>query len=314
MKDLFLSQRLLTLFIGSLALFSSQVHAEPGSCSASEDGVCTSALEMPVSMCKPAKSLYSSGGSAQAYLPNAPLSNEVCRVDDVQKLRYKPAGWPYSRRNRGKGKAPRLDITLHLWSCEPMEDSCYCNPLEGDGDEKSYVEVWQPQPNGEYSKLSANHDATCRATVPIVNGTAPFSTVAPGSTGVMGGLGPAGWDWAPFGQPVIHFLVKVQGHTPLLVDYPVALDFQTLDQTATSSDFRGLAWVRKNPSNPSLRLRSWVPNVAEHHVELTFNVFLPVSHDDSVKFCPSLLYGLPGSFFLEPISVCAPSMMDFLPL
>jgi hypothetical protein len=34
----------------------------------------------------------------------------------------------------------------------------------------------------------------------------------------------------------------------------------------------------------------------------------------SSLWCPSLLYGLPSSFFLEPIAVCARPLLDFFAL
>ena len=45
----------------------------------------------------------------------------------------------------------------------------------------------------------------------------------------MGGLGPGKWDFMPYGEPVIHFLVTVDDHAPTLVDVPIYFDYTTLE-------------------------------------------------------------------------------------
>jgi hypothetical protein len=300
---------------------------EPGSCSPGEGGSCKSpdadALgpEAQSSFCAPSTSLYDNGGSAQAYRPGAPLSDEVCRPEMADEFRYKSASWPSMRRSRRKGSAPKLDVKLNVFSCKASTgEECMCKPIarEAAKSPSSVVEIWQPRPDGQYSSLRAlmPDSNDCRAQVPLTNeGVAHFATVAPGSTGTMGGLGPGGWEWNPYGPPVIHFLVRAKGHAPLLVDLPILVHPKTLEPRNFSiGDFRGVAWVRGNPAELPMKIRSWSANVAENKISLEVDVYMQPAHPDQPEFCPSYMYGTPASFFLEPISVCAPSLMDFFAL
>lgn len=180
--------------------------------------------------------LYRNGGSAQAYRPNAAMSSTVCPKSIADELPFKVSSWPFTRRSSRKGTAPTIDVTLHLWSCRPKVDdsdgkvtACACSPLTEFnsahpnfvGTAAATVEVWQTQPDGRYSSLHSKND-DCRATIPVnEQGDVEFSTVAPGSTGIMAGLGPRGWESFPYGPPVMHLLVKAPHHDPLLLDVPV---------------------------------------------------------------------------------------------
>lgn len=304
-----------------LLLLASAVSGDPGSCSANDE-TCANFLEVSPSVCLSPTNLYSNGGSAQAYHPNAPVSNEVCRPEISQALRYKVATWPYSRKSLPKGRAPKLLVTLNFWSCDIAAgnnaNTCSCSPFtQIDGNEtNSMVEVWQARPDGTYSSLhgAAEGKCECRAKVPISSGAVQFTTVAPGSTGIMGGLGPGGWDWPYYGPGILHLLVRVAGHDPVLADIPINMNPKTLEQLAISRDLRPTALHRKQPAEPLVQMTSWNANTAENTISLGFNVYLHPSKDDQVNFCPYLVYGSPASFYLEPISVCAPSMLNFLPL
>jgi hypothetical protein len=139
----------------------------------------------------------------------------------------------------------------------------------------------------------------------------------------MAGLGPGGWEWNPYSPPVIHLLLKVAGHAPLLVDLPALIHPKTLEQRRfLMADMSGLAWVRQRQGQQlfPLDITSWEPHVEENRISMEVNVYVqqqqqsPSNDDTAIEFCPSWIYGLPTSFFLEPIAVCAPSMLDFLPL
>jgi hypothetical protein len=129
--------------------------------------------------------------------------------------------------------------------------------------------------------------------------------------------------WNPYGPPAIHLLLRVAGHAPLLVDLPALVHPKTLEQKRFSMlEWSGFAWVREQPLVPPLDITSWEPHVEENRLSVEVNVYVQQkqsSKDEdnnttTVDFCPSWMYGLPSSFFLEPIAVCAPSMLDFLSL
>lgn len=263
-------------------------------------------------------SIYGQGGSAQAYKPNAPLSSVVCTPETADLYKYKTASWYISRSNYRKGSAPQLDITLKLLSCSSSLDGgggeCACHRLVGPTVASNIVEVWQTLPDGTYSSLRNSDE--CRAQVQVDgSGQVRFSTVAPGSTGLMGGLGPSGWDWSPFGPPVIHILVHVAGHEPLLLDLPLLLRLKTLTERGFSlGDWRGVGWMKQKPSASVMKLSSWEPNLDENSIKIEFEISLQKSESDvAVQLC-EYMQGLPGSFFLEPITVCSPSTLDFFAL
>ena len=321
MRILFLSTQRICWIFWFFSLVKTSTSDDQDTCtSATEGGTCQplSAHDAPAQYCTTRASLYENGGSAQAYRSGAPVSNEVCRLEFADEYRYKTASWPFLRRSMRKGSAPKLDVTLHIFSCQSSNGSdCICQPIDPSvaKSARSKVEVWQTRPDGLYSSLRpAMPDSNdCRAQVPMEeSGVARFTTVAPGSTGVMGGLGPGGWEWSPYGPPVIHMLVQATGHAPLLVDLPILVQTKTLEPRKFSvGDFRGSAWARKKSGRVPLEIKSWKPNVAENRIVIEVNIFLRQSPRDEPELCPSYLYGLPSSFFLEPMSICAPSMLDF---
>lgn len=272
--------------------------------------------------------LYRHGGSAQAYKPNVPVSSTVCSSQVSKESKYKVSSWPLTRRTSRKGSAPTMHVTLQLWSCRNSDTSnssstpktsCKCNPLE-DVEGQTTIEVWQTRPDGRYSPLKGNDD-DCRATVPVSpNGSAKFVTVAPGSTGIMGGLGPRGWESSPYGSPVLHTLIRAPHHAPILLDIPALPHHKTLQERKFSMsglDWRGIAWSRYTQSDVPYNISSWVANKDRKQIDITVDIFLPLVKKDvtpRVDFCPSPLYLLPSSFFLEPISMCARSLLDFFEL
>jgi hypothetical protein len=114
---------------------------------------------------------------------------------------------------------------------------------------------------------------------------------------------------------MIHFLVRVQGHAPLLVDLPILFNPKTLEpRKFFMGDFRGAAWTRGKRREKPMVIRSWNADIVQKEIALEIDVYLQASDSDQPAFCPTYMYGLPSSFFLEPMTVCAPSMLDFFAL
>jgi hypothetical protein len=185
------------------------------------------------------------------------------------------------------------------------------------------VEVWQARPDGTYSSLRVGQqEGDCRASMSLStddddDSFIVFETFAPGSTGSLGGLGPSKIEFTPFGPPVIHFLATASKHAPTLIDFPVLLDRKTLNARSFYwPDWRGQAWVKQSGKDPAYKITSWKGDQKNNQVEIELDIFLQVQDDStgSLAMCPSLIYGLPSSFFLEPITECAPSMLNFFAL
>lgn len=296
---------LLTLLISHTAI------AQEATC---EEGPgCTE--ELPIvcgvsSHCVTSNPFYQRGGSAQAYTPGAPVKSSVC--DPNLKSSYKASTWPFGRKTHRK--APKVTVNIHLYECsstrERRKNKCCCAPLSDSSSVK--IEVWQAQPNGRYSSLSKN-DGICRATL---EGSS-FTTLAPGSTGILGGLGPNGLDFMPYGAPTIHMLFTSSDHQPLLVHLPIVLDRKLEARSFFGPDWRGPAYLTKKILDQKYSIQDWMVVKADSIV-LDLNIYLnkvlepPV--DISKTLCPSTFYGSPSSFFLEPIAVCAPSILDFFEL
>ena len=145
---------------------------------------------------RPSRTIYSQGGTAQAYKANAPLSSTVCEPEASHQYKYKRASWNPTRRSYRKGTAPELNITIRFHSCNGDHKDCQCSKMDASSSPSNRVEVWQTRPDGRYSSLRSSNE--CRAQVQLnEQGEVKFTTVAPGSSGLMGGLGPSGFDWAP---------------------------------------------------------------------------------------------------------------------
>jgi hypothetical protein len=223
-------------------------------------------------------------------------------------MRYKPASWPFGRSSRRK--IPQVTVNLSLHSCvRGGADQCCCEPLLDSSNVT--IEVWQTKPNGQYSSLTpGREEGVCRATL---KGTT-FTTLAPGSTGVLGGIGPGGWDFFPYGPPVIHVLVTSETLEPLLVHVPVT-EWMNMKRPFFGPDFRGAAFVTNRITEERYLIDHYKRQ--DDLISMDVSLYLVTSEepvDLTSRLCPSFLYGFPKSFFLEPIAVCAPSMLDFFNL
>jgi hypothetical protein len=305
-----------------------------------------------VQRCQAPPSLYSRGGTAVAYRTNARTQTNICSIQQQQpqKSKYKVASW-FGRRATWS-QAPRITLTVHVHACRsspPPEDNdtataaattCACHKLDDDSSSSLVsVEVWQTRPDGTYPSLhqqnnndnddnsdNASTSDECRAQQ--TGSSATFETLAPGSVGSMVGLGPSGWEFGPYRPPVFHILVRgPPGYAATLVDLPIAVHPQTLEKTIFSGpDLSGPAWTRRkeaklpysSSSTQMYEITSWTARPAEHRAEVVVDVFLPQSassnNDDDWSLCPSRWYGIPRSFFTEPITLCAPTLLNFFPL
>jgi len=233
----------------------------------------------------PARSIYSQSGTAQAYKPNAPLSSTVCEPEVSQQYKYKRASWNLSRKTFRKGTAPTLDITIRFNSCSQGKnnDDCQCYKVASPSLPSDRVEVWQTRPDGNYSSLRSSDE--CRAQVQMnEHGEVKFTTVAPGSSGLMGGLGPSGFDWAPYGPPVIHMLVQLKDHSPILLDVPILVQRGDLTQKSFSlGDWRGQGWMKYRPRQSLLTLTSWEPNAEENRIVIEYEISLQQEEQEKKK-------------------------------
>jgi hypothetical protein len=305
------------------------LHCAEGGETCDENGVCeieeSEQCGLPATFCHSSRtSIYRNGGTAQAYKANAPSKSTVCDSKNYTSGGYKVSTWPYSRSSRGN--APRIVLKTNLWSCQdasesPTKDSCCCKPMAQNKDAaNAMVEVWQTRPDGTYSSLrKGQQEGDCRAILFLDDSTTSslvFETVAPGSTGSLGGLGPSKLDFMPYGPPSIHFLVTSPSHVATLIDVPVLLDPKTLNaQSFRWSDWRGSAWTKFSEENPPYKIVSWKGDAKNSLIEIELDIFLEASAtNESPLLCRSWFHSSPSSFFLEPISVCSPSMLDFFSL
>jgi hypothetical protein len=191
---------------------------------------------------------------------------------------------------------------------------CCCETLS---ETTAKAEVWQARPDGTYSSLQRGN-GDCRATVVPQNGSQlEFTTMAPGSTGALGGLGPSGWDVPPYGPPLVHLLVTASHHQPLLIHVPIIPQGKTLEQCGFwGGDWRGHAGKRKSVMN-AFNVTSWEVTGDATEIKVEMDVFLTKGgspQDLAKELCPSFLYGAPSSFYVEPIAVCAPFLLNFFPI
>jgi hypothetical protein len=308
---------------------------EDGVCQMSEDSQSQSQSQcgLPETFCHSSRtSVYRHGGTAQAYKAEAPSKSSVCDSKDYSSGGYRVATWPFSRSSRGN--APHIVLKTNLWSCDDAsqssaKDSCCCKSMTEEKDAAStVVEVWQTRPDGTYSSLrQGQQEGDCRALLSLSNSTTStlvFETVAPGSTGSLSGLGPSKWEFMPYGPPSIHFLVTSPGHAATLLDLPILLDSKTLNARSFRwPDWRGSAWTKYSEKNPPFKIVSWKGDAKNSRIEIELDIFLQVLNDpaneasatsQSALLCQSWLHSSPSSFFLEPMSECAPSMLDFFAL
>lgn len=335
----------------ALAWSQAQTCDVEGTCSDSrfKCGLPQSFCESDRAKKKKSSTVYGHGGTAQAYVPGAPNSTTVCDAALHQASWYRVAGWPLSRTSHRS--APRVVLRIHLWSCRENsgvlldkksgmdnDPKCCCDTLkaerklgESPSDPAATIEIWQARPDGSYSSLREGidgipHPGDCRTRVHLERGSSSVTvnTVAPGSTGILGGLGPGRWDFPPFGPPVMHVLVTAPGHAPILLDLPFLFNRKTMNQKSSmlGGDWRGGAWMRESCDDKPYDVRKWVGKPNDNRIDVDLNVYLTRIPEQEVKgsgsasslWCSSMIYGLPSSFFLEPIAVCARPLLDFFDL
>ena len=176
------------------------------------------------------------------------------------------------------------------------------------------VEVWQPRPNGVYSSLSPNNEeGDCRATIlPEDDGSFEFSTLAPGSTGLMGGLGPGVFDLALYGPPAMHFLVSAPGYEIFLGQLIVSSDVKDFTGTSMAGADSGEGTMHGIDIISKEKISG---GGIEIQIEINMQSIGEERHTNlNEALCQSRILGLPQAFFLEPIALCAPVILDFFPL
>lgn len=286
----------LILLAEIFGLVNAQECAADGQCSSRHSSVCEQSSSA---------SLYRHGGSARAYTSQVPESTMICEESYLD-LSHRVATWPFSRSSLHN--APQIAIETTLWGCKKSPSSqCTCEPIEDK--EGTTIEVWQASPGGTYSPVSSD-TGECRAKLSGYS-KIEFETVAPGSTGSLGGLGPSNWDFFPYGPPLIHFLAQSPGHLPTLVDVPMSFDPQTLELVNFRwPDWRGSARVGSHsPTSSAFKLSHISANRRKKTVKLSLDLYLYRSDDDIpvgfLNFCEASASILPASFFKEPITECS---------
>lgn len=310
---------LLNMILSPKILSALIITAVPFACSAERQcdaaGVCDGC---PTSTCLSAAdesdSVYRFGGTAQAYKNNSPVKPSIC---DNDKGPYRVATWPYRRASYKK--VPQIFLSLSVLACgkSKKQSSCCCESWANKG--SVTIEAWQTQPDGTYGSIQPGvDDGVCRAQQQSDKGSFEFETFPPGSYGSLGGLGPNGWDFIPYGVPVIHFMATSEGCAPTLVDLPIHFHPTTLESKSFRwNDWRGTAWTRQQSQESGYEIVSWEADPKRRTISIGLNLFLqvlPSNVSASDSLCESALYGLPSSFFREPISTCGTSLLDFFPL
>jgi hypothetical protein len=335
------SQAILTLALLVISLGSIQAAERQCDAAAGSGGTCGSSGTCPSEVCLPAinadqsssTSLYRFGGTAQAYKEHGTSTKtSICEVNNTMKKPYRVATWPYRRASYSGHKVPHIFLNVSVLTCgqSSKPSSCCCEAWTAK--DEVTVQVWQTQPDGTYGSLQPGvEDGLCRAQQHSVTGRLEFETLPPGSYGSLGGLGPNGWDFMPYGQPVIHFLVSSPaGYASTLVDVPIYFDTTTLEQKSFRYfDWRGPAWTRQQTEKTGYEIVSWQADPKRRSITIHVNLFLQklstttsssssgdgdISPKEETSFCESTVYGLPSSFFHEPITVCGSSLLDFFRL
>ena len=304
---------------------------------------------------------FDQGISAQTYKPNTPIKSTVCEVDDSDDSlsTYNVAHWSFWRSSYTI--VPKLIVTANIYSCGDNDDGSKSMPVssisneeeeEEDDDCVIAMEVWQPRPDGTYSSLRPGiEEGDCRASVPIqqnhmntnnnnefsnILGHVQFSTLAPGSPGVLNGLIPLGSrDYPPYSKGNIGMYLNIDGYYPWLGQ----LSMIELDDILKNK-YKGPVGrrphdaknVNDNSSSGSgssggIEIKS-VTQVSKSFIKVEIDIFIEQrkpeemmttsSQDSSDIFCSSSSRGLfnwiTSSFFKEPIAVCFPSLLDFFQL
>ena len=173
------------------------------------------------------------------------------------------------------------------------------------------MEVWHAQPNGRYSTLGEESDK-CRAKIETdSHGSFVFKSLAPGTYGSLNGLSPGGFDFPPFGPKLIHFRVTADGYKPLVTQ----VILHESENEIKLMDFRGPAMILGSSDGlPELEL---VGNTSEggNKYKIKLVMEAAAAEEKQEEMCPSgIFWGLPTSFFTEPISVCKPALLRYFSL
>jgi hypothetical protein len=283
----------------------------------------SSLCHLDASICTAPSSIYGTGGSAVAYVPNlSSTSTVVCNATRLSTVPHKVARWPWRRSSVTKKPqshhatvAPTMEIKINLLACQsvmtkeaPKVNSCCCQKLNHPGSMR--VDIWQARPDGTFASIAGalHRDANecrTRVIVPPSAQSVVVTTVAPGSTGALYGLGPKGWDVLPYGPPVIHMLVQPASEdangtfsiAPTLVDIPLVIQSGTLQPGRFyGSDVRGGAWVKQSRKHPPYNITSWKAVPKENHIVIEMDIFL--SQRSSIgtrRRAPSLFHQLASS-------------------
>lgn len=294
---------------------------------------------------------YRQGMSAQAYKPNAPIKTNVCEFHptnskDESNPPHNVAHWSFWR-STYKDVVP-IVVHANVYSCgSPSSPPPYSSSSDAIN-----LEVWQPRPDGSFSSLHAGvEEGECRASVPIIItnttmdnpnlvGQVHYETLAPGSTGVLGGLIPdSSRDYPPYGPGAIHMYLNMEGYHPSLVQLnmnelgdwmlqtdisggrrfrfkgwdvrPHASKSTTIDG-AGGMDIQSVKRIERPGYDLALEVEVDLFIVTENGKEEVGDVMEKSERD---VFCSSHGYfNWISSFFKEPIAICFPSLLDFFAL
>lgn len=319
--------------------------------------LCISLTQSNEKMASSIEHFYHQGMTAQAYKPNAPLKTNVCQVHEIisgeanpNQTHHNVAHWT-SWRSSYEHVVP-LIVHGNIYSCN--------SPQSLNSNAITMMEVWQPRPGGTYSSLrSGVEEGDCRASVPITQpdsndnnnnnesstnllGQVQYETLAPGSTGILGGLVPdSSRDYPPYAPGAIHMLLNLDGYSPLLGELDVndLEDWMLQEHSQGHFGFKGwnMGPHRSKRSHADgsggIEIQS-VKKISRPGYDLAFEVkvdiFLsPIVGNEEVEggaeekkaslnelFCSSNygVFSWISSFFKEPITVCFPSLLDFFAL
>mmetsp|Transcript_14659 Transcript_14659/g.26558 ORF Transcript_14659/g.26558 Transcript_14659/m.26558 type:complete len:390 (+) Transcript_14659:129-1298(+) len=297
---------------------------------------------------------YRQGMSAQAYKPNAPIKTNVCEFhptnsgDESNPPQNNVAHWSFWR-STYKDVVP-IVVHANVYSCgSPSSPPPYSS---SSSDDAINLEVWQPRPDGSFSSLrSGVEEGECRASVPIITNTTMdlpnlvgqvrYETLAPGSTGVLGGLIPdSSREYPPYGPGAIHMYLNMEGYHPSLVQLNMnELEDWMVQKDMSEGRFRFKGWdvrphARESTNNldgaGGIEIQSVKRIVRPGYdlaLEVEVDLFLVTENGEEEVvgdvmekserdvFCSSHGYfHWISSFFKEPIAICSPSLLDFFAL
>ena len=277
--------------------------------------------------------------SKVSYKSNSPVKSTVCEANNsIQSTTYNVAHWSFWRSSYTT--VPKVVVTANIYSCgDPSISSVSSfstsNEEEEDNDSVIAMEVWQPRPDGTYSSLRPGiEEGDCRASVPIhqnnndnefsnILGKVQFTTLPPGSPGLLNGLTPHGSrDYPPYSKGNIQMYLNFDGYYPWLGQ----LSMNELDDTEVGRRPHDAKYNDDSGSGSGggVEIKS-VTQVSDSLIQVEIDIFIEQrkseeittgSQDSRDIFCSSrgLFNWITSSFFKEPIAVCFPSLLDFFQL